>query len=71
MKNEKTRWRLSQRDIGHLSMALKPVRTCQEAAEILGLSPGIVRQIENSALRKIVRALASLEKTENPNHERH
>ena len=61
MNNEKARWNLSQSDIGHLSMALKPVRTSREVAEILGLSTSLVCQLENSALRKIVRALKRLE----------
>jgi DNA-directed RNA polymerase specialized sigma subunit len=61
MNNEKARWNLSQSDIDHLSMALKPVRTSREVAEILGLSTSLVCQLENSALRKIVRALKRLE----------
>ncbi len=61
MNNEKARWRLSQSDIGHLSMALKPVRTSREVAEILGLSTTLVCQLEISALRKIVRALKRME----------
>lgn len=61
MNHEKARWSLSQSDIGHLSMALKPVRTSREVAEILGLSTALVCQIEISALRKIVRALKRLE----------
>ena len=61
MNNEKARWRLSQSDIDHLSMALKPVRTSREVAEILGLSTSLVCQLENSALRKIVRALQTLD----------
>jgi DNA-directed RNA polymerase specialized sigma subunit len=61
MNNEKARWSLSQSDIGHLSMALKPVRTSREVAEILGLSTSLVCQLENSALRKIVRALKTME----------
>jgi DNA-directed RNA polymerase specialized sigma subunit len=61
MNNEKARWNLSQSDIDHLSMALKPVRTSREVAEILGLSTSLVCQLENSALRKIVRALKRME----------
>jgi hypothetical protein len=61
MNNEKNRWNLSQDDIGHLSAALKPVRTSREVAEILGLSTSLVCQIEISALRKIVRALKTME----------
>jgi hypothetical protein len=76
MKTHAVRWRLSQGDIDHLSAALKPVRSSREVAEMLGLSTSLVCQIENSALRKIVRALKALEaggqlKTQqnNSNHE--
>jgi hypothetical protein len=76
MNNEKNRWNLSQEDIGHLSMALKPVRTSREVAEILGLSTSLVCQLENSALRKIVRVLKTMEangqlkpQENNSNHE--
>ena len=76
MNHEKARWRLSQADIGHLSMALKPVRTSREVAEILGLSTSVVCRLENSALRKIVRALKRMEangelkpQENNTNHE--
>ena len=61
MNNEKARWNLSQGDIDHLSAALKPVRTSREVADILGLSTSLVCQLENSALRKIVRAMNRLE----------
>ena len=61
MKYAKVRWRLSQSDVSHLSMSLKPVRTSREVAEILGLSTSLVCQVENSALRKIVRAMKALE----------
>ena len=61
MKHDLIRWRLSQGDIDHLSMALKPVRSSREVADLLGLSTSLVCQIENSALRKIVRALKRLE----------
>jgi DNA-binding CsgD family transcriptional regulator len=61
MNFEKARWSLSQNDIGHLSAALKPIRTSREVAEILGVSTTLVCQLENSALRKIVRALRALE----------
>jgi DNA-directed RNA polymerase specialized sigma subunit len=76
MNNEKARWNLSQSDIEHLSMSLKPVRTSREVAAILGLSTSLVCQLENSALRKIVRALKRLEangqlkpQENNTNHE--
>jgi len=62
MNNLQVRWRLSQDDISHLSMALKPIRTQEEVAQILGYSPTLVCQLENSALRKIVRAMTRLEK---------
>jgi DNA-directed RNA polymerase specialized sigma subunit len=61
MNHEKARWNLSQSDIDHLSMALRPVRTSREVAEIFGLSTTLVCKLENSALRKIVRALKTME----------
>ena len=61
MNHEKARWSLSQSDIGHLSMSLKPIRTSREVAKILGFSTTLVCQLEISALRKIVRALKRLE----------
>jgi DNA-directed RNA polymerase specialized sigma subunit len=64
MSNQKVRWSLSQTDIEHLSAALKPVRTSREVGAILGLSTSLVCQLENSALRKIVRALRRLEQTD-------
>jgi TPP-dependent indolepyruvate ferredoxin oxidoreductase alpha subunit len=63
MKNQPVRWRLLQGDIGCLSMALKPARSYEEVAAILGYSESLVRQLENSALRKIIRAMARFEKT--------
>jgi DNA-directed RNA polymerase specialized sigma subunit len=61
MNNLQVRWRLSQADISNLSMALKPIRTREEVAKILGCSPSLVGQLETSALRKIVRAMTRLE----------
>jgi hypothetical protein len=61
MSMEKARWSLSQGDIGHLSAALQPIRTCREVAEIMDISPAMVCQLENSALRKIFRALKAME----------
>lgn len=57
MMTDKTRWGARQSDLGLLSMALKPIRTAHEVAQMLGVSDALVRQIENSALRKIARAL--------------
>jgi hypothetical protein len=62
MNHHKIRWNLSQDDIGHLSMALKPIRSYEHVAKILGYSDSLVRQLETSALRKIVRAMARFEK---------
>jgi hypothetical protein len=61
MNTEKARWNLSKAGIGRLSMSLKPIRTSREVAKILGVSTSLVCQIENSALRKIVRALKAME----------
>jgi hypothetical protein len=58
------RWRLSQADTDHLSSALKPIRSSREVGRMLGISPSLVCQIENSALRKIRRALRALEDEE-------
>ncbi len=63
MNRQNVRWNLAQGDIGHLSMALKPIRSYDEVAEILGCSASLVRQLETSALRKIIRAMARLEAT--------
>jgi len=60
VKRPRTRWNLLRRDVGHLSAALRPIRTSQEVAEILGVSASQVCQLENSALRKIVRAVQDL-----------
>ena len=57
MMAEKPRWNVSQGDLGHLSAALRPMRTREEVAELMGVSVTLVCQLENSALRKIVRAL--------------
>jgi len=62
MNHQKVRWNLSQGDIGDLSMALKPIRSYEEVGKILGCSDSLVRQLETSALRKIVRAMAHFEK---------
>ncbi|MGD0813386.1 MAG: hypothetical protein ABSA83_07260 [Verrucomicrobiota bacterium] len=61
MNPEKARWGLSQCDIDHLSRELKPMRSSREVAAILGVSTSLVCRIENSALRKIVRALKRME----------
>jgi DNA-directed RNA polymerase sigma subunit (sigma70/sigma32) len=62
MRNQQVRWRLRQDEIDHLSNSLKPMRSCEEVAQILGCSESLVRQIEHSALRKIIRAMADFEK---------
>src|SRR5271165_5446733 len=64
MNGEKNRWRLAQCDTSHLSAALRPIRTSREVAAMLGISTSLVCQLENSALRKIVRALKALEDEE-------
>jgi hypothetical protein len=69
MNHQKVRWRLLQRDIGHLSMALKPLRSQEEVAAILGCSANLVRQLENSALRKIIRAMTRFDEKGKPRHE--
>ncbi len=81
MKYEKIRWRLSPRDVEHLSLSLKPIRTRRQVAAILSCSLSHVCQLESSALRKVVRALKTLEASgqlklkpqenneNNPNHE--
>ena len=61
MNNQKFRWRVSKSDLGDLPAALRPIRTTEEVAGILGLSETLVRQLENSALRKIVRGMKALE----------
>ena len=61
-----TRWRLMQDDIGRLSEALHPIRSQEEVAELLGCSPALVGQLERSALRKIMRALARLDRAKAP-----
>jgi len=62
MKNREIRWHLLQGDVDHLSKALKPLRSYEEVAALLGCSAGLVRQLETSALRKIVHAMARYEK---------
>jgi hypothetical protein len=57
MITEKPRWNVSQGDLGRMSRALQPIRTTREVADLLGISVSLVCQIENSALRKIMRAL--------------
>ncbi|MGP8199923.1 MAG: hypothetical protein ACLQU4_10515 [Limisphaerales bacterium] len=74
MNQEKARWGVSQSDLEHLSVALKPMRSSREVAAILGVSTSLVCKIENSALRKIVRALKRMEgqcksQQNNINHE--
>ena len=61
---EKPRWNVSQGDLGHLSAALRPMRTREEVAELMGVSVTLVCQLENSALRKIVRALRAYDEFE-------
>jgi DNA-directed RNA polymerase specialized sigma subunit len=58
---ERARWNLSKRDIGHISTALKPLRTRREVGEILDLSTSTICQLENSALRKIARAMRRMD----------
>jgi hypothetical protein len=43
-------------------MALKPIRSYEEVARILCYSERLVRHLETSALRKIVRAMIRYEK---------
>jgi DNA-directed RNA polymerase specialized sigma subunit len=57
MKPEKIRWRIAQREIDRLSASLKPIRTCREVADMMGVSVALVCQLENSALGKIMRAV--------------
>jgi len=68
-----TRWRVAQDDIGRLSETLRPIRSQEEVAELLGCSPALVGQLERSALRKIMRALVKLEpeRLRSPNINRH
>ena len=66
MKFLNVRWGLLQEDIDHLSQALHPIRSHQEVAAILGLSESAVRQIETSALRKIIRAMSDHEQNREP-----
>jgi DNA-directed RNA polymerase sigma subunit (sigma70/sigma32) len=68
MKLLNVRWGLLQDDIDHLSVALNPIRSHQEVAAILGLSASAVRQIETSALRKIIRAMNDHEQIGEPRH---
>ena len=57
MKPEQIRWRMAQRDIDRLSASLKPIRTCREVADMMGISVALVCQLESSALGKIMRAV--------------
>jgi hypothetical protein len=76
MRAQTVRWGVSQIDLEYLSKTIRPVRSSREVAVILGLSTSLVCQIENSALRKIVRAMKRLEakgqlrpQKNNSNHE--
>lgn len=61
MINRRIRWQLLQEDIGHLSAALKPVRSCEEVGRMMGVSATTVAKLEKSALLKIIRYMALLE----------
>jgi len=56
MNAPKACWKMTKSELGLLSAALRPLRTCEEVGQIMGLSASAIYKIENSALRKIIRA---------------
>jgi hypothetical protein len=55
------RWRLLRGDVDRLPSKLRPVRTQEEVARMMDCSPALIAQLERSALRKIMQAMAALE----------